>query len=125
MRMRRFDDLTLYVSDLEDARRFYHEVFDMPVLDEQSTTNSVTVRCGHQLIRLQKADDAHQTFVGRGEFSVVARDSMHDIKHHFISYEVEVIAPVHDALGAEGPMQEMTIADPDRNIIHVVVYQNK
>lgn len=37
MRMRRFDDFTLYVNDLEKSRRFYHEVFDMPIIDEQSS----------------------------------------------------------------------------------------
>lgn len=125
MRMRRFDDLTVYVSDLERSRRFYHEVFDMPIIEEQSDANHVTIRCGHQLIRLVAADKDHQSMVGMATFSVVARDNIHDISHHFISYEVKIIQPAHQALGAEGQMEEITIADPDSNIINVVVYQNK
>lgn len=125
MRMRRFDDLTIYVSDLEQSRRFYHEVFDMPIIEEQSDDNHVTLRCGHQLIRLMAADTAHRSMVGKAIFSVVARDSIHDISHHFISYEVPIIQPAHSALGAEGKMQEITIADPDSNTINVVVYHNK
>ena len=53
MKMRRIDHLVLTVRDLEASRRFYHEVFDMPVLDDQTNDDVVTLRCGHQLIRLQ------------------------------------------------------------------------
>lgn len=125
MRMRRLDDITIFVSDLEKSRLFYHEVFDMPIIDDQSSANLVTVRCGHQLIRLRAADETHQSMVGKASFSVVARDSMHDIMHHFISYEVDVKEQPHQANGAEGAMEEITIADPDNNTINVVVYQNK
>lgn len=125
MRMRRLDDLTIFVSDLEESCRFYHEVFDMPIIDDQSSANLVTVRCGHQLIRLQAADQGHQAMVGTAAFSVVARDRMYDIVHHFISYDVVVKEQPHQANGAEGAMEKVTIADPDDNTINVVVYQNK
>lgn len=125
MRMRRLDDITIFVSDLEKSRLFYHEVFDMPIIDDQSSSTLVTVRCGHQLIRLRAADKDHQLMVGKASFSVVARDNMHDIVHHFISYEVDVKEQPHQANGAEGAMEEITIADPDDNTINVVVYQNK
>ena len=125
MRVRRLDHIVLTVSNIPQATRFYHEVFDMPIIEEQSDDNHVTLRCGHQLIRLMAADTAHRSMVGKAIFSVVARDSIHDISHHFISYEVPIIQPAHSALGAEGKMQEITIADPDSNTINVVVYQNK
>ncbi|WP_167800707.1 VOC family protein, partial [Limosilactobacillus fermentum] len=41
MKMRRIDHVVLPVADLNVARRFYHEVFDMPVLDQQSTDDVV------------------------------------------------------------------------------------
>lgn len=63
--------------------------------------------------------------IGTATFSVVARDSMHDIFHHFISYEVKITEQPHPDNGAEGPLSAMTIADPDDNVINVVVYQNK
>ncbi len=76
MKMRRIDHLVLTVSDLEASKRFYHEVFDMPVIDDQTNDNVVTLRCGHQLIRLQKNDRAnplvakHPT-VGAADFLLV------------------------------------------------------
>ena len=56
MKMRRIDHVVLTVTDLEQSMRFYHEVFDMPVIKEQSNDDLITMRCGHQLIRLQKID---------------------------------------------------------------------
>ena len=56
MKMRRIDHIVLTVSNLEESMRFYHEVFDMPVIDQQSNDDVITLRCGHQLIRLQKVD---------------------------------------------------------------------
>ena len=35
MKMRRIDHVVLTVTDLEQSMRFYHEVFDMPVIKEQ------------------------------------------------------------------------------------------
>lgn len=51
MKIKRLDHIVLTVSDLAKATRFYHEVFDMPILEESETV--VTLRCGHQLLKLQ------------------------------------------------------------------------
>ena len=56
MRVRRLDHIVLTVSDIAAAERFYHEVFDMPIIADQSDDHVTTLRCGHQLIRLQRAD---------------------------------------------------------------------
>ena len=56
MRVRRLDHIVLTVSNIPQATRFYHEVFDMPVIEDQTDENVTTLRCGHQLIRLQKTD---------------------------------------------------------------------
>ena len=50
MKIKRLDHIVLTVSDLAKATRFYHEVFDMPILEESETV--VTLRCGHQLLKL-------------------------------------------------------------------------
>ena len=55
MKIKRLDHIVLTVSDLAQAERFYHEVFDMPVIKDQTTEDVITLRCGHQLIRLRKA----------------------------------------------------------------------
>ena len=56
MKIKRLDHIVLTVSDLAQAERFYHEVFDMPVIKDQTTEDVITLRCGHQLIRLRKAN---------------------------------------------------------------------
>ena len=129
MKMRRIDHVVLTVSDLEQSRRFYHEVFDMPVIDQQTKPGVVTLRCGHQLIRLQKADRdalvAHKPTIGSADLCLVANDSIEAILHHLRSYYVDVVAGPVDRLGAEGPMQSIYLHDPDQNLIEIAVYENK
>lgn len=129
MKMRRIDHVVLTVSDLEQSRRFYHEVFDMPVIDQQTKPGVVTLRCGHQLIRLQKADRdalvARKPTVGSADLCLVANDTIDAILHHLKSYYVDVIAGPVDRLGAEGPMQSIYLHDPDQNLIEIAVYENK
>ena len=129
MKMRRIDHVVLTVSDLEQSRRFYHEVFDMPVIDQQTKPGVVTLRCGHQLIRLQKADRdalvARKPTVGSADLCLVANDPIDAILHHLKSYYVDVSVGPVDRLGAEGPMQSIYLHDPDQNLIEIAVYENK
>ena len=46
MRVRRLDHIVLTVSNIPQATRFYHEVFDMPVIEDQSDENVTTLRWG-------------------------------------------------------------------------------
>ena len=91
MKMRRIDHIVLTVSDLEAARRFYHEVFDMPVLDDQTNDDVVTLRCGHQLIRLQSVNrpsdqlQAKNLTVGAADLCLVSGDDPKEELHHFKS----------------------------------------
>lgn len=129
MKIRRIDHIVLTVSDLARSRRFYHEVFDMPVIDSQSNDAVITLRCGHQLIRLQKAErqalKAAKPTVGSADLCIVARDDLDEILHHFKSYFVDVIEGPVQKKGSEGPMQSIYIHDPDKNLIEVSVYKNK
>ena len=130
MKMRRIDHVVLTVSDLEAAMRFYHEVFDMPIIDDQSNDHLMTLRCGHQLIRLQKADRptdlkaAHPT-IGTADLCLVAGDKLDDIIHHLHSYYVDIIAGPVEKHGSEGAMTSLYVNDPDSNLIEIAVYQNK
>ena len=129
MKMRRIDHVVITVSDLEQSRRFYHEVFDMPVIDQQTKPGVVTLRCGHQLIRLQKADRdaliAKNPTIGSADLCLVANDRIDAIIHHLKSYYVDIVAGPVDRLGSEGPMQSVYLHDPDDNLIEIAVYQNK
>ena len=118
MKMRRIDHIVLTVSDLEESTRFYHEVFDMPVIDRQNSAQLVTLRCGHQLIRLQKAErptdlKAPHLATGAADFCIVAGDKLDDILHHLKSYFVEIVAGPVEKHGSEGPMTSVYVHDPD------------
>ena len=135
MKMRRIDHIVLTVSDLEASRRFYHEVFDMPIVEDQTEDNDhehvVTLRCGHQLIRLQPTDRpkeqlqaAHPT-PGSVDLCMVSGDNPDDVLHHLKSYYVDVIAQPQPNQGAEGDMTSLYLRDPDQNLIEICFYKNK
>ena len=130
MKMRRIDHIVLTVSNLEESMRFYHEVFDMPVIDQQSNDDVITLRCGHQLIRLQKVDRptklvANHSTIGSADLCLVAGDKVDDILHHFNSYYVDVVEGSVEKQGSEGAMTSIYVHDPDKNLIEVSVYANK
>lgn len=130
MKMRRIDHVVLTVTDLEQSMRFYHEVFDMPVIKEQSNDDLITMRCGHQLIRLQKIDrpttlKAANPTIGSADLCLVAGDSIDDIFHHLNSYYIDIIAGPIVKQGAEGEMTSLYVYDPDNNLIEIAVYKNK
>ncbi|WP_267202207.1 VOC family protein [Limosilactobacillus kribbianus] len=130
MKMRRIDHVVLTVSDLEESMRFYHEVFDMPVIEQQTTTDVITLRCGHQLIRLQKADrdtalKAPHPTSGAADLCLVAGDQFDDILHHLRSYYVDVVEGPIPKYGSEGEMTSIYVHDPDQNLIEIAVYKNK
>ena len=130
MKMRRIDHIVLTVSSLEESSRFYHEVFDMPIIDRQTDDNIITLRCGHQLIRLQKTDrstdlKAARPSIGSADLCVVAGDKVEDILHHLRSYYVDVVAGPVKKHGSEGEMTSIYVHDPDNNLVEIAVYKNK
>lgn len=130
MKMRRIDHIVLTVTSLEESSRFYHEVFDMPIIDRQTDDNVITLRCGHQLIRLQKADrpidlKAAKPTVGSADLCLVAGDKLEDILHHLRSYYVDVVAGPVEKHGSEGAMTSIYVHDPDNNLVEIAVYKNK
>jgi catechol 2,3-dioxygenase-like lactoylglutathione lyase family enzyme len=50
--------ITLFVEDLEEARRFYREVFGLPVIYEDA--NSTVFRFGETVVNLLKSSEAPQ-----------------------------------------------------------------
>ena len=85
MKIKRLDHIVLTVSDLAKATRFYHEVFDMPILEESETV--VTLRCGHQLLKLQTtarkdALVAKTPTSGSADLCLVTGDALADDINH-------------------------------------------
>ena len=127
MKISRIDHIVLTVSDVAQATRFYHEVFDMPVIQQQSTAKVTTLRCGHQLIRLQEADRdarkaAHPT-VGSVDLCIVTRDDLEDVYRHLQSYYVKIESEPVTKQGSEGQMHSIYLRDPDDNLIEIASYK--
>ena len=96
MKIKRLDHIVLTVSDLAQAERFYHEVFDMPVIKDQTTEDVITLRCGHK---------------------------MSDIENHLKSYFVNIVAGPMTKLGSEGEMTSIYLRDYDQNLIEISTYK--
>lgn len=127
MKISRIDHIVLTVSDVAQATRFYHEVFDMPVIQQQSTAEVTTLRCGHQLIRLQEANRnarkaAHPT-VGSADLCIVTRDDLKDVYRHLQSYYVKIESEPVAKQGSEGQMHSIYLRDPDDNLIEIASYK--
>lgn len=127
MKISRIDHIVLTVSDIAQATRFYHEVFDMPVIQQQSTAEVTTLRCGHQLIRLQQVDRdarkaAHPT-IGSADLCIVTRDDLEDVLRHLQSYYVKIESKPVTKQGAEGQMHSIYLRDPDDNLIEIASYK--
>lgn len=103
----------------------------MPVIEQQSSDQVVTLRCGHQLIRLQTTDSsksdlqADKPTVGAGDLCLVSGDDVQETLHHFKSYYVDVIAGPVEKYGSEGKMTSIYLHDPDNNLIEVSFYKDK
>lgn len=127
MKIKRLDHVVLTVSNLPNAERFYHEVFDMPVIEEQSNDEVITLRFGHQLLRLRQQESnetlqAANPSLGAADFSIVAGDKLEDIQNHLKSYFIPVVAGPIEKMGAEGKMTSIFIHDLDKNLIEISVY---
>lgn len=125
MKIKRLDHIVLTVSDLAKATRFYHEVFDMPILEESETV--VTLRCGHQLLKLQTtarkdALVAKTPTSGSADLCLVTVDALADDINHLKSYFVEIIAGPVTKIGANGQMTSIYLNDPDGNLIEISEY---
>lgn len=126
MKIQGIDHVVLTVSDLAAAMRFYHDVFGFPILDGQLTNGVVTLRCGQQLVRLQKADrpttlKAVKPTVGAADMCFDVADTLDELINHFRRHHVKVIAGPVEKRGAQGPMTSLYIRDLDGNLIEVAV----
>ncbi|AUJ31232.1 MAG: VOC family protein [Liquorilactobacillus nagelii] len=130
MKIKRVDHLVLTVNDVARAIRFYHEVFDMPIINFKDETEPHCVRCGHQLLEFQTTSQPQQPAaatptVSSAAFSIVTGDKLSDVCNHLESYYVPIIAGPIKKVGSEGPLTAVYIHDCDQNIIEIASYQNK
>ncbi|WP_311407802.1 VOC family protein [Liquorilactobacillus uvarum] len=128
MNIKRIDHIVLTVANLPRAIRFYHEVFDMPIIKDKSTGEENCVRCGHQLIEFQLVNTEHdlepaKPVVGSADICIIAGDSMDQIINHLISYYIPILKGPLKRVGSEGEMTSIYINDYDNNLLEISSYK--
>ncbi|ETA73660.1 VOC family protein [Ligilactobacillus equi] len=127
MKVKRIERLTITVSDLKAAQRFYHEVFDMPTISESD--DNITLRCGHNELILSlgqtETSRAKKTTPGSADLRLVVGDNMEDILNHLKSYFVNILGEPVIKQGIDGQILAVNITDDDGNLIEVSTYSNR
>ncbi|MCC7666183.1 VOC family protein [Liquorilactobacillus satsumensis] len=126
MKIKRIDHIVLTVADIPRALRFYHEVFDMPIISQKQTGGCV--RCGHQLIEFQTPTQpqsltAAKPTSGSAAICIVAADPVENILNHLASYYIPLVAGPLKKEGAEGQMTAIYINDYDQNLVEIASYK--
>ncbi|CAM2782163.1 VOC family protein [Dellaglioa algida] len=114
MKVKRFEAITIPVSNIQRSLRFYHEVFDMTVIEN---SNQPTVHFGHQKIIFELSN----TFKPM-TLSFVVSDPMPAMENHLKNYFVTILNGPIDKSDVKNA-QSITISDPDNHTIELISYQ--
>ncbi|GAK47366.1 lactoylglutathione lyase family protein [Secundilactobacillus oryzae JCM 18671] len=125
MKIKDIDHITLTVTDLEATLRFYHEVFDMPIIDRND--NQHYVLCGKQAIKFQVIDKPNLPIAkaptpGAADFCIIVKDPLEEVENHLKSYYVDIVEGPVNRIGAHGPITSIYVRDPDQNLIEISEY---
>ena len=88
--------ITLFVEDLEESRRFYGEVFELPVVFEDE--NSAVFKFGEMLVNLLQASEAPGLV---GPAPVASRDAEVRFQFTLAVEDVDAMAETLQQRGAE------------------------
>lgn len=112
MNIREIEYITIPVSDLETSRRFYHEVFDLPIIKLPNGHLGADMR--KMFLEFKVVDQVTPI-----SFGLIAKDSMADIQAHLINYFVDIVEQPNEKTENRRNVNSMTILDPDKNQIEV------
>lgn len=118
MNIREIEALNLPVSNLQASMRFYHEVFDLPILELADDVKAA--RLAKQLLIFSP-----QEVVNPIEFSVVAKDSVAALESHLANYGVDIKQPAHTVKVMGRDATAIVVADLDDNLITINTYAQK
>ncbi len=112
MNIREIESITIPVSNLEASQRFYHEVFDLPIITLPNGDTGADMR--KMFLDFHVVDKVTPI-----SFGVIAKDSMKDIQAHLINYFVDIVTEPSEKTENRRPVNSITILDPDRNRIEI------
>ncbi|GHP14518.1 glyoxalase [Lentilactobacillus fungorum] len=113
MNIREIEYITIPVSNLEVSLRFYHEVFDLRIVDLPNGDKGADLRKMFLDFHLEDRVD-HPI-----SFGLIAKDSMAAIKAHLINYFVDIVDEPTTKTEVRRKVNSITILDPDQNRIEV------
>ncbi|WP_439958907.1 VOC family protein [Secundilactobacillus silagei] len=118
------DSLTLTVTDINHSVRFYHEVFDLPIIKDAKRPS---LRLGHHRLEFRTKDDgakiaAHVVTPGSAEIALETHDPLENTLSHLTNYAVEIDNGPIPYEGAKGVATALWVRDPDHNLIKIITY---
>ncbi|MBU9789871.1 VOC family protein [Lentilactobacillus sp. IMAU92037] len=113
MNIREIEYITIPVSNLEVSLRFYHEVFDMQIVDLPNGDKGADLR--KMFLDFRQVDNVSNPI----SFGLIAKDSMEAIKAHLINYFVDIVDEPSTKTEVRRKVNSITILDPDKNRIEV------
>lgn len=123
MNIKNIESITIPVTDVARAMRFYHEVFDLAQLDGVADQLKVG---GKQLLQFvtPAATGLHADtiVVGSAELTLATKDALDKTLAHLTNYAVEIDDGPIPYQGATGEATALWLRDPDHNLIKLICY---
>lgn len=113
MNIREIEYITIPVSNLEVSLRFYHEVFDLQIVDLPNGDKGADLR--KMFLDFHQEDKVDHPI----SFGLTAKNSMEDVKAHLINYFVDIVDEPTTKTEVRRNVNSITILDPDKNRIEV------
>ena len=122
MNIKAVDSITLVVADVARAMRFYHEVFDLPIV--KTADNALMAGKQELLFVTPEAAGIHaETFAaGTTELALATKDPLDKTLAHLTNYAVEIADGPIEYVGANGSATALWLRDYDQNLIKLVIY---
>ncbi|WP_288531937.1 VOC family protein [uncultured Secundilactobacillus sp.] len=122
MNIKSIDSITIIVSDIARAVRFYHEVFDLPLVNGSKTTLQVGGKQQLQFVTPAATGIHISEEPGNSELALATKDPLAKTLAHLTNYAVEIDDGPVPYQGATGPATALWLRDPDHNLIKLVCY---
>ncbi|PWG00053.1 VOC family protein [Levilactobacillus bambusae] len=114
MNIRELSPATLTVANLHNSLRFYHEVFDLPMLE----SDVPGVKSGDQTIQFQLGTPVP---TDQAVLKMTAKNKAEDIRKHFINYGVHVVSQFDSSVTATDQALTVLVEDPDHYQIEITI----
>lgn len=131
MKIVNLDHFVLTVNNLQQSLNFYHKLIGLPVIEAQTNSSVVTLRCGHSLLKLRQLQNKVGAIVAKhlsaGDFDFCLESSQKpaEIVAEFEKKKIPIALGPVTKHGSKGKMTSVYVRDPDGNLVEISSYDNK